>query len=309
MVKKIILLLILTITIVLMNSFIPVNAQTGRETVVYLPIIRNGSQWLDKKFIGLYLPSFLNENNVQSIMPKADQAAGIKHSVLGWFFDIEENNPEYNMTVQLEAAWKSGYVSFVNIGSVRTARQIANGEFDSQIHGLANVYADWIRNGEGRIAFLAPLQEMNGYWVNYGKDPANFKIAYRRIQNIFESKGITRSKVWWVFAPNGWSENGHEFEKYYPGDNFVDVVGFSSYNYGFCEVAFPWQTWVTYDQVFRPYIHRMMVMAPGKPIIIAQTATTAEYSRQGEVNRQKKNEWLIENYSYLASEPEVMGIL
>ena len=308
MLRKILLLFLLVIY-ALVNSFVLVTAQVSSPTTVFLPLIRNGSDWAENKFIGIYLPYFLNENNINTAMPKADQAAGKKHSVLGWFIDLEDDNPAYNLTVQLESAWKEGYISFVNLGSTRTAEQIASGAVDPQIDRLANAYAAWLGNGGGRIAFLSPLQEMNGDWVSYGKDPANFISAYKRIQNRFSMKGITRSQAWWVFAPNGWSESGHEFEKYYPGDAFVDAVGFSSYNYGFCSVAYPWQTWATFDQVFTPYINRMTVMAPGKPIIIAQTATTAEYSRQGEVNRQKKDEWLFENYRYLASEPAVMGIL
>ena len=183
---------------------------------------------------------------------------GLNTSVLGWFIDIEENT-NYNLPTQLEATWQSGYTSFVNIGTSKNAIDIAQGKYDTQLRTLAKAYANWVNLGNSRRAFFAPFPEMNGNWTKYGLvdgvavTPDHFIQAYKHIQFIFENEGVSRNAVWWTFAPNGWSEPGDEFEKYYPGDEYVDVVSFSSYNYGFCEVAAPWYKWATYDLVFTPY--------------------------------------------------------
>ena len=284
---------------------------------VFLPIIKKEIiPWHENKFIGLYLPYYLNEANVQKYMPLADQAAGgIKHSVLAWFIDIEENT-NYNLPTQLEASWQSGYTSFVNIGTSINAIDIAKGKYDSQLRTLAKAYVNWVNLGDSRRAFFAPFPEMNGNWTTYGSvdgeavTPEDFMSAYKHIQSIFEDEGITREDVWWAFAPNGWSETGDEFEKYYPGDDLVDVVSFSSYNYGFCRnVRKDWRVWAEYELVLKPYVDRMVVMAPHKPIIIAQTGTVGEYSDPNVINYDKKNKWIIDSYNYLSNEPNVIGIL
>ncbi len=150
---------------------------------------------------------------------------------------------------------------------------------------------------------------MNGYWTSYGKDPANFKIAYDRIRQIFAQEGAPASSIWWTFAPNGWSQPGHEFENYYPGANKVDAVSFSSYNYGFCAIAIPWQKWESASELYDPYLNRMRLMAPGKPIIIAQTGSTAQSPSTGHYDRARKNSWIAGTYSYLAGQYNVLAIM
>ncbi|WP_421021837.1 hypothetical protein, partial [Klebsiella pneumoniae] len=79
------------------------------------------------------------------------------------------------------------------------------------------------------------FQEMNIPGETYSQDPQSFKLAYQRIQQIFQQAGVAPNSVRWVFAPNGWSQNQeHRFENYYPGNAQVDVVAFSAYNWGYC---------------------------------------------------------------------------
>lgn len=301
-----------------------VDAQTeANKYNSYLPIIENTPYTgfsTDDKFIGIYMQQYWTNTTVPTFMPLADNLAGKKHSISGWFIDIQDGHflghPDLktnNLYRQLEALWQNGYISFLNINSSATAYAIASGQLDNYLNYMAEYYAAWIRQGQGRRAFLAPLPEMNGVnadgqpWTSYGGDPVNFKLAYQHIQNIFAQKGVSRNQVWWVFAPNGWSKAGHEFEKYYPGDSIVDLVGFSMYNYGWCSVASPWEKWENYDTLYEPYISRIHSMASGKPIIIAQTGTTAE-TNSG-YNITAKNTWLQVNYEYISNQPQVLGIL
>jgi len=305
----------------------------------FLPIVRNGLPpfQTSSKFIGIYMDTHWNDSEVNSLLSQANQLAGKKHSVVGWFIELndiafanKQTLTSNNFVSQLESLWKGGYVSFVNINvgqSKQTyntneycpfnasAYQIENKDCDRAIQEMAKLYKQWISRGGGRIAFIAPFPEMNGVredgtvWTPYGGNAANFKLAYQRIVNIFSEEGVSRGQVWWVFAPNGWSKKGHEFENYYPGQSLVDVIGFSSYNYGFCRVAIPWQRWETYNELLAPYLDRIQKMDPSKPIILAQTGTTAEYSQTGETNVQMKNIWLHQNYEYLAQQTQVLGIL
>lgn len=306
---------------------------------IFLPLVLNGPPQFQTsdKFIGIYMQEYWTDSTVSAELPPADSLAGKKHSVVGWFIDLQDiaftsqtDMRTNNFYRQLEALWGGGYISFVNIGIATTkysnntaekcpfaatAYQIAQGDCDNAIRSMAQLYKRWVSQGEGRIAFIAPLPEMNGVdangriWTSYGGDADNFKIAYQRILGIFSEEGVVEGQGWWAFVPNGWSKEGHEFEKYYPDSSLVDVIGFSSYNYGYCCVAKPWQKWENYDTLFQPYLERIRTMDPSKPVIIAQTGTTAEYSSTGETNISAKNAWLRDNYRYLSQQSQILGVL
>jgi hypothetical protein len=327
---KIVKLLAGVVAICILPFLSLINANFGNALAqfstssIYLPFIEKDAQYgfgTESKFIGIYMQQYWTDENVLTYLPPADDLAAKKHSVVGWFIDIQDSHfvyghphlPTNNLYRQLEALWSKGYVSFLNINSTTSAYAIASGELDAYLGRMAEYYAAWINLGGGRRAFLAPLPEMNGVmmdgqpWAPYGGNPINFKLAYQRIQDIFAQKGVSRDQAWWVFAPNGWSMPEHDFEIYYPGDSAVDAVGFSMYNFGWCYVAGPNYKWENYDTLYEPYISRIYAMAPDKPIIIAQTGTTAQY--YGQFNVDAKNTWLVANYEYLSSQPQLLGIL
>ncbi|MDO9085564.1 MAG: glycosyl hydrolase [Anaerolineaceae bacterium] len=315
----------------LLTSFLPIpnnniKAQTTSDNTVFLPLVINNYYngfSTSEKLIGIYMQQYWTKDSVPTFMTQADNLAGKKHSISGWFIDINDLHfrqppneiKSNNFYGQLESLWNNGYFSFVNINSTATAFEIASGNFDNQLREMARVYKIWINLGGNRKAFLAPLPEMNGVnsngipWASYGGDPINFELAYQRILNIFYQSDLSKNDFWWVFAPNGWSKIGHEFEKYYPGDELVDIIGFSSYNYGYCFVASPYQRWENFDTLYEPYLSRISIMAPNKPVIISQTGTTAEYLSSGEVNVIEKNKWLVKNYEYVSKQPQILGIL
>jgi hypothetical protein len=308
---------------------------------VFLPLVRNGNAVTPpaaSKLLGIYMQQYWNSQTVPQYMPQADTLAGKKHTVSGWFISLQDiaftsrqpdTNPN-NFYTQLEALWNGGYISFINLMSAASpsayevtdnctipfnAYQVASGSCDAAIQRMADLYSAWVGLGGGRKAFIAPLPEMNGVmtdgskWTSYAGDAGNFKLAYQKFLTIFASRGVQRSKVWWVFAPNGWSTDAHKFEFYYPGDTLIDVIGFSSYNYGYCPVALTSARWENYDTLYQPYIARINTMAGSKPILIVQTGSTALYQSGGGTNVAQKNTWLKVNYEYLAAQPSVLGVL
>jgi hypothetical protein len=258
--------------------------------------------------LGLYTSGFVGESStIKNQLSEVDQWAGKHASLAGMFLDIEGDNPGYNVPVSLEQLRENGYTAFINLKSNRTAAEIARGDVDDSVRNVAKAYAEWLSKGNGRMAFIAPMQEMNIAGERYSLDPENFKLAYQRIQSIFAEVGVPRNAVRWVFAPNGWSQQGNEFEKYYPGSDRVDVVGFSAYNWGYCSSA-SWKEWSTNAaDAFEPYIQRMRSMAPQKPIFITQTASTS--NTQSGANSGAKDKWFKDAYAYLAAAPNVQAIL
>lgn len=257
--------------------------------------------------LGIYPPSFIGDRQTLAReVTQIGQWAGKQFSLVGSFIDLETHNPAYDIPVSLELLRNYGYTSFINLTSPRTMAEIARGKADRGLKNIARAYADWSSQGTNRLAFIAPFPEMNGAWETYGEDPTNFKLAYQRVQNIFTQAGVKPNAVRWVFAPNGWSPDKHNFEYYYPGDNSVDVVAFSGYNWGYCPNA-AWKHWSQPQEVYQPYIKRLQKLAPHKPVFIAQIATTS-YTAAGSLSG-VKNRWLQDTYSYLASIPQVKGII
>jgi hypothetical protein len=225
-------------------------------------------------------------------------------AIAGTFMDIEFPNPEWNIPHDLQAGWGQGAVPFVNLAvgttqfGPRSAADVANGVIDDAIRRWATIFARWSQGGSKR-AFIAPLQEMNGYWVPYGLDAENYKKAFTHIQDIFAEQGVPSEAVMWVFAPNGWSQPGHEFEKYYPGDAVVDVVAFSAFNFGACVPS--GQGWDSYEVAIQPYLERMAAMAPDKPIFLAQTGSVAEGG--------DREQWLKDSFAEMVQVPMLKGII
>lgn len=229
-------------------------------------------------------------------------------SIAGTFLNIE--SPNWLIIDELNAAWDNGYVPFINLGAGNSgadsgsnaweAKDIADGALDEHIRRWARTYRTMVSDGQRR-AFIAPLQEANGEWVSYGGDPANYIRAYLRIRQIFLDEGVLPNAVSWVFAPNGWHDPARPqdaFENYYPGHSAVDVVGFSSFNFGTCFQGFSSES---YEQIYLPYLERMATMAPGKPIIIAEIGSVT----QG-VDRAA---WFNDTISKIGAFPGVRGIV
>jgi hypothetical protein len=285
----------------------PVEGRRGPldSSSLYLPLVLKGPQ--PPFLIGVY---HLKYNGSQQVVDDylhgldewagLSRSAGKGHTIAADFVSFDFPNLSDNIMAILETLWSNGYTAFFNIYADTTAAAITNAQYDSAIRAWARAYKAWLDLGGNRRAFLAPLQEMNGYWVPYGLDPTNFKPAFRRIVTIFGEEGVTRDKVWWTFAPNGYSEGTFRIKDYYPGDDVVDVIAFSAYNFG-KGCAQPWTWWQEPDEAFGPYIAEIrQTVSRAKPIFIAETASS---SFGGD-----KDQWLRNAYAYL-NQQNVRGVL
>ena len=236
-----------------------------------------------------------------------DTWAGKGTSLAAIYLDIEEPSIAAVLPVQLNVLWNNGYTPYINLkaGTVSnkpTAAQIAAGSYDTAINTWAQVFNNWAQ--DGRWAFISILPEMNVDWasISYRMDPVNYKLAFTRIQAIFAANGVTSSEVRWVFAPNGWY--GIPFEEYYPGDSAVNILGFSSYNFGACTST----GWKNPDVLLSPTITSLHLMAPSKPIFVSQLGTSAK-TASGTYDDSAKNQWLRDAYNYLSRSLTVKGVI
>jgi beta-mannanase len=280
----------------------------------YLPIILDHYHWWESNtptMVGVYPGDWLGDQSIINTKLHAlDDWTGKGHSLAGLFIGIELTYPDTHVTGQLEMLWENGYVPFVNMTtSTRSAYEVASGAVDPALRTWARAFKTYTQGGT-RTAFIAVLQEMDGYWVPYGLDPANFKLAFKHVQQIFQEEGVSQDSVIWTFAPTAYvSYTYPPFEDYYPGDAWVDAVGFSAYNFGYCPISSnQYPEWKTHQTILDPFIERMDDMAPTKPVIIAQLGSSS-YVSPGVIDNNAKSQWLYNTYTYLASESSVKGVM
>ncbi len=149
------------------------------------------------------------------------------------------------------------------------ARIIA-GDFDAYIASWAAGARDW-----GHPLFLRFAHEMNGDWYPWsdrtnGNAPGDYVAAWRHVHDIFTAVGATN--VTWVWSPNTIYPGSIPLSEVYPGDAYVDWVAIDGYNWG-TNPARP-ESWRTFDQVFKPTYDALAVVAPDKPVMLAEIGSS-----------------------------------
>jgi hypothetical protein len=151
-------------------------------------------------------------------------------------------------------------------------RDIAAGQHDAFIRDWAQGAAAW----GGRI-YLRPMHEMNGDWYSWGRGvngntAADFVGAWRHMHDLFVAAGA--GNVRWVWSPNVRYGPEYPLADLYPGDAYVDWVGLDGYNWGL-DPHLGQPAWQSFEDIFgATYREITTAVAPGKPIVIVETAST-----------------------------------
>lgn len=205
----------------------------------------------------------------------------------------------------LEEAWNAGSTPFANLQfsgpAEATAQEVVSGIFDDQIAVWATEVKGWLDEGSGRSLIIAPMQEMNGPWVPYGMQPFYFRQGYKKIRTIVEATVTDPNMVRWAFAPNGWSEEPFDIHHYYPGDDVVDIISLSTYNFGDHPGS---NGWMHPEFSIQQWVDEARNTIPGavdKPFLLAQTASV---SSGGD-----KDQWVLDMFTQVADDPNVVGFI
>ncbi len=132
--------------------------------------------------------------------------------------------------------------------------------------------------------FLRPMHEMNGNWYPWcgtanGNRPEDYVAAWRHIRSIFREVGC--DKVMWVWSPYSESvpnDAGNAFARYFPGEEEVDCLALDGYNWGSTR---EWSRWQTFEEVFADGYERLMSLAPGQPLMIAEAGCAEQGGNKG----------------------------
>ncbi|MDD5383068.1 MAG: sugar-binding protein [Candidatus Margulisbacteria bacterium] len=227
-----------------------------------------------------------------ALIKQFETQAGKKPAMIMWYQDWAQEFPKeeaqnvagYGAVPHI--VWEPWYWSDHNKVKLQ---DIIDGKWDGYIRSWAKSVKEF-----GQPVFLRVGHEFNmeGYpWgiVNNDKDPDIYIKAYRRIVDIFRKEGADNAR--WIWAPMNYSfpdESWNDWVKAYPGDNYVDWIGFDGYNWGTTQ---SWSDWQALKYLFRDQMRKAHKLWPNKPIMIAEFASTEQGG--------DKAAWIKELPSYL----------
>lgn len=185
--------------------------------------------------------------------------------------------------------WEPMYYARVD-GTETTipAARIVGGDYDVYLEEFAREAAAW-----GRPLIIRFAHEMNLSRYHWGgskeefgpASPDRYRAMWRRVVDVFRRARATN--VRWAFSPNCESVPGggnpaaapwNTASAYYPGDDYVDLVGMDGYNWG--ETQTPerhgWRsTWRGFAETFGGLHTQLRALAPDKPVYVFETASAA----------------------------------
>lgn len=109
-----------------------------------------------------------------------------------------------------------------------------------------------------------PYHEMNGSWFWWGEDhcsPAEYKQLWVETQELLKKNDV--HSLLYAYSPNT-LESEDDFDKFYPGDEYVDILGVDIYNHSGNEVF-------TTQLINNLGILRQRALAKNKPYALTES--------------------------------------
>jgi hypothetical protein len=144
---------------------------------------------------------------------------------------------------------------------------ILDGKYDDYF----TLYAEQLK-AFGHPVLFRLNNEMNGDWcwysaAYYSKDAELYKAMWRHIRTIFNENGV--ENVLWVWNPHDLSFPNFKWNhylRYYPGDEYVDIIGLTGYNTGTYFAGEKWREFASiYPDIYAEYDRHF-----AKPFMIAE---------------------------------------
>jgi beta-mannanase len=146
---------------------------------------------------------------------------------------------------------------------------IADGSYDSSLNAWARAAKRY-----GKPFFFRWNWEMNATWFNWGAqaraNPAAYVAAWKRFHGIVQAQGATN--VTWVWCPSAVYSASTPLTSLYPGRAYVDWTCVDGYNFG--TIPMKSDAWKSFYSVMKPTYDQLLALAPSKPILIGETAST-----------------------------------
>lgn len=183
-----------------------------------------------------------------------------------------ENGRYVELTLQTTYAGEVNALWQNSSRNLTMVYDILDGKYDDYFEDYALKLKEF-----GHPVLFRLNNEMNGDWCWYsayytGKDTELYKAMWRYVQSVFERNGV--DNVIWVWNPHDRSLPDFKWNNYlmyYPGDEYVDVIGLTGYNTG---NYFPGETWREFEEIYPP-MYSEYTRLFDKPLMITEFASNS----------------------------------
>ncbi len=153
--------------------------------------------------------------------------------------------------------------------------EIAAGDLDRTVIDVQARRVKDYGQRTGKKVFLSFDLEMDTRTPANGT-PEQYVRAYRHIHDRFRELGV--DNVVWTWIITGYLNHGDLFESMYPGDEYVDWIGYNQYNYHRCHKT----EWLTFEQT-QTATHEWIRenISADKPLMLSEFGSAADPTRPG----------------------------
>ena len=172
-------------------------------------------------------------------------------------------------------------------------RSLLSGALDDYVYRWADEIGDW-----GGRTYLRFAHEFNGDWYPWtpacGTTPDDYVRAWRHVHDIFA--GQRTQNVTWVWAPTVGGTT--TLADWYPGDEYVDVMGVDGYNWG---TSLPTTCWTWPEELFAESFELLRSIGSGKPILVAEVGCAEDGG--------SKADWIARFIEYVNRQHDAVGFV
>jgi hypothetical protein len=166
-------------------------------------------------------------------------------------------------------------------GSIVRWREIADATPGSQIHNEMIAWVDNIKGIGVPVWFAFNAEPESSGSLDYG-EAEDFIDAWQAFVDLFRSRGATNVSFAWIMTHWSFetdpSERRH-VTKWYPGDDYVDLIGSDAYNWDECRDS-PHDYWRTLEDTIEPQ-RQFGLDHSDKPLFLSEVASTERPSNWG----------------------------
>ncbi len=276
-----------------------------------------------------------NSTNNQLLLEKENNFTS---PIVGYIFDTfsESDAVHLRNAVKTFGVDRVYHVGISPMGL--SALEVASGSYDAEYMRFFQVAK------ETKAKFLfRTMHEMNGSWFSWSGDPENFKKAWIHIYELSRKAGLDTSNILFIFSVNSedlpavspWVIGGEmiyctpklhaatlckSLEDYYPGDEYVDMMGLSLYNWGRGRP----ESWARFKSFYELFDNRSSdiyarLRSYSKPIFIDEVGTTAvdfkgpwsfdKVVHAYEDDFGRKDYWIAQMREEIKKFPEIVGAM
>ncbi len=204
----------------------------------------------DKLSWGIFKYEFISNDDLKKFEKKIDH----DFKFLLWYTDfLKEYNPKF-VRGFLDKAYKDNKIVELTLQPALVHEpgndlfRVLNGDYDAFLDEYAKDVADFAHPVLFRFS-----NEMNGDWCEYSGyrmslDTELYRELYKYVYSFFQKHNA--DNVIWVWNPNGKSFPDFTWnaeDMYFPGSEYVDVLGLTFYNTG---NYYEGEKWIEFDDLY-----------------------------------------------------------